>query len=265
MTHIKHHLVRRALLAAVVIAFAVVPIASGAGARSAGTLALGSALNVTGGEVDCPSGAPPEADFCPHRAGGGLVPGLGFVSETYLYVVDTTPSGCSSGVRVLRSSGELTVTGKGTIRFDLGRIEQCIPDLLKANQPFTITGGSGVYAGASGDGTVIHDLHEPPEPPSGTDTWGGSLTVPGHTFDLTPPTLGGLVNKTARTRHGAKRARVKFRVRAQDPQDGSVPVHCKPGSGSRFKVGRTVVKCSATDSSANTSTGTFRVVVKRGR
>ena len=155
--------------------------------------------------------------------------------------------------------------GKGTIRFDLGRIEQCIPDLLKANQPFTITGGSGAYAGASGGGTVIHDLTQPGEPPSGTDTWGGSLVVPGHTFDLTPPTLSGLVNKTVRARAGVKRVRVKFRVTARDPQNGSVPVRCKPGSGSRFKVGRTVVKCTATDTSANTATGTFKVVVKRGR
>jgi hypothetical protein len=264
MTHIKHHLVRRALLATVAIAFAAVPIASGAGERSTGSLALGSALNVTGGATDCPSGAPPEADFCPHRSGGGPVPGLGFAGDTYLYFIDTNPSGCS-GVRILRSTGQLTVTGKGTIRFDLGRIEQCVPDLLKANQPFTITGGSGAYAGASGAGTVIHDLHETDSGAFGTDTWGGSLTVPGHTFDLTPPKLSGLVNKSVRARQGAKRVRVRYRVTARDLKDGSVPAKCRPTSGSRFKVGRTVVKCSAADTSANTVTGTFRVVVKRGR
>jgi len=264
MSHIKHHLVRRALLATVAIAFAAVPIASGAGERGTGSLALGSTLNVSGGEVNCPAGAPPEADFCPHRAGGALVPGLGFVSETYLYFVDTDPPGCG-GVRILRSTGQFTVTGKGTIRFDLGRVEQCIPDLLKANQPFTITGGSGAYAGASGAGTVIHDLHTPPDPPTGTDTWGGSLTVPGHTFDLTPPTLSGLVNKTVRAPRGAKRMRVRYRVTARDLKDGSIPVKCQPGSGSRFKVGRTIVKCTATDTSANAATGSFRVVVKRGR
>lgn len=264
MTQSKKQFVRRALLATVVIALAAVPIASGRGEHGTGSLALGTAVNVSGGITDCPVGAPPEADFCPHRTGGGPVPGLGFVSETYLYFVDTTPSGCS-GVRILHSNGELTVTGKGVIRFDLGRIEQCVPDLLKTNQPFTITGGSGAYSGASGAGTVIHDLRENNNAVFGTDTWGGSLSVPGHTFDLTPPTLSGLVNKMVRARRGGKRMRVKYRVTARDPQDGSVPVRCKPGSGSRFKVGRTVVKCSATDTSANTVTGSFRVVVKRGR
>src|SRR5262245_55219921 len=264
MAYIEHHLVRRALLATVVIACAAVPIASGAGERSTGSLALGSALNVSGGDTDCPSGAPPEADFCPHRAGGGPIPGLGFVSETYLYFVDTTPSGCS-GVRILRSTGQFAVTGKGIIQFDLGRVEQCVPDLLKANQPFTITGGSGAYAGASGTGTVIHDLREDGLSVHGTDTWAGSLNVPGLTFDLAPPTLSGLVNRTSRARRGAKGVRVKYRVSARDLKDGSVPARCKPGSGTRFKVGRTVVKCSATDTSANTATGSFRVVVKSGR
>jgi HYR domain len=264
MTHIEHHLVRRALLAMVVIAFAAVPIASGAGERGTGSLALGSTLNVSGGATDCPAGTPPEADFCPRRSGGGPIPGLGFVSETYLYVVDTNPSGCN-GVRILRSSGQLTVTGKGTLRFDLGRIEQCVPDLLKTNQPFTFTGGSGAYAGALGVGTVIHDLHNPGEPPSGTDTWGGSLTVPGLAFDLTPPTLSRLVNKTVRVGPGAKRVRVRYHVTARDLKDGSVPVRCHPASGSRFKVGRTVVRCTTTDTSANAATGSFRIVVKRGR
>lgn len=263
MTHSKKHLVRRALLAMVVIALAAVPIASGRGERGAGSLALGSTLNVSGGATDCPAFAPPEADFCPHRAGGGPVPGLGFVSDTYLYFVDTNPSGCS-GVRILRSSGQLTVTGKGTVRYDLGRIEQCVPDLLRTNQPFAITGGSGVYSGASGAGTVIHDLHETDSGAVGTDTWGGSLAVPGHTFDLTPPTLSGLVNKAVRARRGAKRVRVKYRVTARDLNDGSVAARCRPGSGSRFRVGRTVVKCSATDTSANTATGSFRVVVRLG-
>src|SRR6476646_3331107 len=116
MTHIKHHLVWRALFATVVIGLVAIPIASGARAHGTGSLALGSTLSVSGGATDCPSGAPPQADFCPHRSGGGPVPGLGFVSDTYLYFVDTNPSGCS-GVRILRSSGQFTVTGKGTVRF----------------------------------------------------------------------------------------------------------------------------------------------------
>jgi hypothetical protein len=75
---------------------------------------------------------------------------------------------------------------------------------------------------------VIHDLHEADTAAVGTDTWGGSLTGPGHTFDLTPPTLSGLVDKTVRARRGAKRVRVRYRVTARDLKDGSVPARCKP-------------------------------------
>ena len=93
----------------------------------------------------------------------------------------------------------------------------------------------------------------------------GTLTVPGLEFDLTPPTLTGAVNKTVRARKGAKRARATFKVTANDQVDGTRPVTCKPKSGSQFRVGRTTVRCSAVDSSANTGTSTFRVLVKRRR
>jgi hypothetical protein len=59
--------------------------------------------------------------------------------------------------------------------------------------------------------------------------------------------------------------RVTYTVNAVDAVDGSVPVSCQPASGSRFKIGRTLVRCSATDNSANTQTATFTVIVKARR
>ena len=100
---------------------------------------------------------------------------------------------------------------------------------------------------------------------AGTDTWTGTLNVSGLSFDVTPPTLSGLSNKTIRVRRTAKRVRVRFVVTASDQVDGPVHASCKPRSGRLFKVGRTVVTCSATDTSANTATGRFKVVVKRRR
>jgi hypothetical protein len=88
--------------------------------------------------------------------------------------------------------------------------------------------------------------------------------VPGLEFDVTPPTLSGAVNKTVRARKGSKLVRVTYRVTAGDAVDGSVPVSCLPRSGSPFTIGRTLVKCSATDTSANAKAGRFSVTVKRG-
>jgi len=45
----------------------------------------------------------------------------------------------------------------------------------------------------------------------------------------------------------------------------SVPVTCKPRSGSRFKVGHTRVSCSATDDSGNKATARFTIRVNRQR
>ena len=108
-----------------------------------------------------------------------------------------------------------------------------------------------------------HNAHYTFTGAAGTDTFTGTLTVPGLEFDLTPPTLSGAANKTVRARKGSRRVRVPFKVTASDAVDGAVPVSCRPRSGSRFRIGRTRVKCSAMDLSANAQTARFTVVVKR--
>jgi hypothetical protein len=59
--------------------------------------------------------------------------------------------------------------------------------------------------------------------------------------------------------------RVTYKVTATDDVDGPVPVACRPSSGSRFKIGRTIVTCSASDKTGNTATARFTVTVKRRR
>ena len=89
--------------------------------------------------------------------------------------------------------------------------------------------------------------------------------MPGLEFDLTRPTLTGASNKTMKARKGAKSARVAFGVTAQDDRDGALPVKCSQRSGSTFRIGRTRVTCSATDSSANSAAASFTVAVLRRR
>jgi len=62
-----------------------------------------------------------------------------------------------------------------------------------------------------------------------------------------------------------KRVRVRFSVAAHDDVDGAVPVTCRPRSGSYFKIGRTVVTCTAMDTSANERTARFAVTVRPPR
>jgi HYR domain len=263
MIHVGNRATRCLLISALAAALVAVPVALGGANRGAGSLALQVALRVDAFAMPCPPDAPPGADLCSQRTGNGRVPGLGVVRESYLYFADENPSPSCGGVRPLHSTGQIVVSGKGTIQFDLARADECFPDVMKTTQSFTITGGSGPYAGAAGAGTLAHDLHYEGSEPAGTDAWSGSLDVPGLEFDLTPPTLNGLVDKTVRVRKGVKRVRVKYRVTARDLGGGSLQAMCRPGSGSRFRVGRTLVKCSVTDTSANTATGSFRVLVKR--
>jgi len=54
---------------------------------------------------------------------------------------------------------------------------------------------------------------------------------------------------------------VTYSVSATDPVDGTVPVTCNPASGSYFVLGATSVNCTATNSSGNSASATFHVIV----
>lgn len=80
-------------------------------------------------------------------------------------------------------------------------------------------------------------------------------------LDTTPPVLSLPADITTPAT-GPSGAVVTFTVSATDMVDGSVPVVCSPASGSTFPVGMTVVNCSASDTSGNTTNGSFNVTVE---
>jgi Tol biopolymer transport system component len=81
----------------------------------------------------------------------------------------------------------------------------------------------------------------------GADTTAPVLTLPANmTVDATSP-AGAVVNYTAT---------------ATDNVDPNPAVTCAPASGATFAIGTTTVNCSATDSSTNSSHGSFTVTVR---
>jgi hypothetical protein len=231
----------------------------------AGTLTFQAEVSVAYPATPCPAGTPSGVE-CFARTGRGSIRGLGNVNESYAYEVES--AGCDADfVRLLPTTARLSVPGKGEIELRVGGtgcVARVAPQPLRAEADFTITGGSGRYAGASGGGTYS-DLSFGPPSFRGRDTWRGTLVVPGLDFDLTPPALSGATSTTIRAPRRLKRVRVAYDVTAQDDVDGAVPVTCRPRSRSWFKIGRTLVRCSATDTSANESTAAFVVTVKRRR
>ena len=204
-----------AALATALAAAATVQVASGVAKTGAamGSLTFEAALAMRSTPGPCPPGSPPDADLCAARIGGGAVRGLGEVSETYTFFVQE--GDCD---RVFETTVRLEVAGKGELQLAVDQYRgECIESALNLSRAFTITGGSGIYAGASGGGTVNHRASV------GSDTWTGTLNVPGLEFDVTPPTLSGAVNKKVRARRGSKRVRVTYRVTASDAVDGSRP------------------------------------------
>jgi len=237
----------------------------GSSVSAAGTLQFRAVVDVTYPPTTCPAGRP-ETDECFVRGGIGIIRGLGQVRESYPYVVVNSPPGCSSSddIRVAPATVVLSVAGKGQIELRLSG-SGCLTRAggpLQGEEAFTITGGNGVYAGASGAGRLTHVSYGP-GPWRGTDTWTGTLNVPGLDFDTSPPTITGARNKVVKVTRTARRARVSYSVTAADAVDGKVPANCNPRSGSYFRLGITRVRCSARDTSANTATANFTVTVKR--
>lgn len=254
------------LTAALMVFMSALALQASAGPnRAKGSLNLNAKLDLTSKIGDCPvSGI---ADDCAARTITGSHPGLGQISGAYSYLVDIGLPACAGTTsRALSFPIRLAVASKGEIHVAVAETSCVEYPVSTESQTFTITGGTGAYAGASGSGRLTRTLGNPTDSGRrGNERWTGTLSVPGLEFDLTAPTLSGATSKTVKAKRRAKGARVTYRVTAQDDRDGTIPVTCSPKSGSRFAIGRTKVICAATDNSANTTEASFTIRVKAGR
>jgi hypothetical protein len=238
-----------------VVAFLVAVPANG---QSLSTLSLRApfASVVTG--TDCPAGTP-NTTSCYSDHGTALVPGLGSVGETFEEMI----SGPTSCTHTTFGPAVLEVAGKGELDASLTDANTCNPPFTDSvSDPFTITGGTGPYAAATGTGTLTFSAFEATGGSSAKEmhTWVGQVAA-GTDFDTTAPMISLARPIIAKTR--TRTARVHYAVAATDAVDGTVSVTCKPKSGSRFPIGKTRVACSATDGSDNTATVRFTITVKR--
>lgn len=236
--------------------------ATGTSETAAGILQLQARFQNKWDPVSCPSGTLPSM-HCARFVGNGVVPGLGHAAVTYTIVDDEVDSACHL---LGFTTVVIEVAGKGAIDVSLtDPARQCWKSPPSRYGPFaaTVISGSGRYAEASGSASIQMFISLTATTSASVDDWTGTLTVPGLNFDATPPGFRGAASKTVRAPKGAKRVRVRYRVTAQDTIDGSVPVSCYPKSGSRFRLGRTRVACSAEDKSGNIAKAKFTVTVKR--
>jgi hypothetical protein len=250
------------LFAAVLGALAVA--GARANADTVGTLQVNGAFKANFKLAACPAGTPSTTNcYSEVSAAEGVVPGLGKVTTAYTLFYDDFGLACAH----VHAQIPIVVAGKGEIDLAM-RSTGCItPDTPTRFPPTeaTVSGGSGMYAGASGSGVLDYTNIEPGGGTgSSVHTWTGTLNVAGLTFDTTPPQIAGARSRTAKTR-AARGARVRYSVSAVDATDGPVPASCLPKSGSVFRVGRTRVSCTAVDSSGNEATAGFVITVKRVR
>jgi hypothetical protein len=231
-----------------------------------GTLEMNTPLTLVSQLGNC--GSNTVANNCDARTDDGLFPGLGSVTASYTFPMDWGQTPCSLDFgKALAYPVRLDVAGKGAIDVAVSAATDCvlIESVGTQTQAFTVTDGTGIYAGASGGGTFARALGGVAQDGArhGYETWQGTLTVAGLTFDLVAPKIVGATARTIVVPRRAKTVRVRYAVTATDDVDGPVAVTCRPRSGHRFHVGRTTVRCSATDTSANVATASFKINVRR--
>jgi hypothetical protein len=212
--------------------------------------------------VTCP--ASPATSNCYREVNvGDAIPGLGNATVDYTLVQDDFGSACGHVHALI----PILIVGKGEIDLTTRSTACILPEHPESFPPIeaTVSGGSGLYAGASGSGVLGYVNHLLGSG-VGTSkiTWTGTLNVAGLTFDTTAPQIAGATPKSVKTR-SAKGTRVRYAVSATDATDGSVQPACTPKSGGVFRVGRTTVSCTAVDGSGNTTAASFVITVKRVR
>jgi HYR domain len=205
-------------------------------------------------ETTCPPGSSVGTE-CFQYSAGKIVPGLGRTSLAWNETIDRTGS---CGVwKVLDGSW---ITPKGTIPFS-GTSEGCpsVNEGTGATVQITFAPGS---SGASGTATAKFGRANVSAVKTEPVRWSGTLAIPNVTFDTTPPQIAHVANKVVKI-HRGHRGRAFYKVAATDAVDGLLKAKCRPRSGSFFPIGRTRVRCSATDTSGNTATTSFLVIIKR--
>jgi len=249
---------------ALATALAIVGAALGAQAHAArlgsSSLAIDEVLRLDFTPTNCPPNTL-EAVICGEFVSHRLpVRGLGTVAVTLDVQIDRSDPAKQCSIWTF--GGSLGVERRGAFSLT-GSSEGCQPYADDGPGPrilFTVNGGEGRFAGASGGGVLVLTYTRATTPAH----LAGTLTVAGFEFDLTAPRISAK-SKTVTAPRGARAVPVRYAVSAHDDVDGRVPAACRPPTGSRFRIGRTKVTCTARDSSANAATASFTVTVRRRR
>ena len=200
---------------------------------------------------------------------GGLSPGCAPGSGSTFPIGTTTVTCTATDARGNGASGQFMVTVQDTAP------AVTIPSPISAAA--TSASGASVSYSASATDAVDGPLPVTCAPTSGstfpigqttvscsaTDSVGNQTT---QTFTVTVADTAGpalsIPSGITAEATSASGVTVTFSASAVDAVDGKVSAGCSPGSGSTFPLGKTTVNCGASDSSHNTTSGSFTVTVQ---
>jgi hypothetical protein len=156
-----------------------------------GTLDLNASLALHSDHGACDPGS---AEDCAEHTIVGAFPGLGQVTGKYTFLIDLGQPSCSNEFfgKGLAYPARLSVAAKGAIDIAVADGAECVEEnsVRTQAQTFRVTGGTGMYVGATGGGTLKRTLGDLTDRGRyGKESWTGTLNVSGLEFQHDAPDL----------------------------------------------------------------------------
>ena len=251
------------------------------------TLANGTTVTVKGTMLDQPPAQPNggglNSSLSVVLPPGGLAPGASINVQfllnvfqpggTYRFEIDVPETPCDTTVPATTAAlspaanaagwnnSDVTVSLNATDNANGSGIKE-ISYVVSGGQsvPFTTVNSSTVNIPITAEGQTIITYFARDN--AGNTESPQTLIV---RIDKTPPVISNMPSDQSAEGAAANGANVSWsQPTATDTLDPNVSVICSPSSGSFFAVGTTVVYCTATDRTGNSSTAGFNVIVTDG-
>lgn len=173
------------------------------------------------------------------------------VTRTYSVVDTTKPLVTATAPAPTEATGPLTPVA----------FSASANDAVDGSRPVTCsTAGGKAYA--SGDGFPVGTTTLTCSATDKAGNVGSADSFEVVVRDTTAPTVSTPANLVVPNDSGSGATVSYDDATATDLVDGDVAAACTPTSGTRFGMGTTTVRCSATDAAGNTGTGSFTVEVQ---
>ncbi len=178
---------------------------------------------------------------CAARTSTGPFAGLGQVTGRYTFVIDVGPPTCANGWGKARAYAvRFAIASKGEINFELAPAAECLNEEQRSRCASCDADVHGHWGHRDLRRCIRHRnrcafSQQRTTGAAGTETWTGTLTVPGLEYDVTARRWRERPIRRCKPRRVRSRPESSSGSLHRTTGMATLPVACAPRSGSRFR------------------------------